>query len=82
MSFVPISHPLIGSPDASEAALSFLAGPHRLLIGGEWVEGEGREIAVENPARGEIITTLRAASLAQVDQAVAAARLALHAMWL
>ncbi len=68
-------------PDPSAAALSFLASPHRLLIGGEWVEGDGREIRVENPARGEIIATVRAASLNQLDQAVSAARIALCGAW-
>ena len=65
----------------SAAARAFLDGPHRLLIGGEWVEGQGRTIPVENPARGEIIAEVRAASLEQLDQAVSAARSALHGDW-
>ena len=65
----------------SAAARAFLDGPHRLLIGGEWVEGTGRSIAVENPARGEIIAEIRAASLDQLDDAVSAARSALRGDW-
>ena len=67
--------------DPGTAARAFLDGPHRLLIGNVWVEGEGRSIAVENPARGEIIAEVRAASLAQLDDAVGAARSALHGHW-
>ena len=43
------------------------------FIGGEWVAGEGEEIEVRNPATGELLGIVTAASLAQVDQAVAAA---------
>ncbi len=67
--------------DPSAAARAFLDGSHCLLIGNDWVTGEGRSIAVENPARGEIIAEVRAASLDQLDQAVSAARSALHGDW-
>jgi phenylacetaldehyde dehydrogenase len=69
------------APPPSDLALAFLKGPHRMLIGGQWVEGEGRAIEVENPARGEIVTTVRAASLGQLDAAVVAARDALCGDW-
>lgn len=62
-------------------ALAFLAGRHRLYIGGEWVAGAGSEILVENPAREEQIATVRAASLDQLDDAVAAARQSLDGAW-
>ncbi len=68
-------------PEPSAAARAFLDGPHRQLIGGEWVEGAGRTIAVDNPAREEPIAQVRAASPAQLDDAVAAARLALRGDW-
>lgn len=61
--------------------LRFLDGEHRLLIGGKWVAGKGRTIAVENPARQQALAEVRAASLGQVDQAVAAARAALNDGW-
>ncbi|MFK8329737.1 aldehyde dehydrogenase family protein [Pseudomonas sp. BJa5] len=52
--------------------------PH--YIDGRWVEGLGDDcISVFEPARGQPFAELRAASVAQVDQAVAAARLALPA---
>ena len=68
-------------PEPNPAARAFLDGPHRLLIGGEWIAGAGRTIAVENPAREAIIAEVGAASLAQLDDAVSAARSALHGDW-
>ena len=65
----------------SPATQAFLDGPHLLLIDGRWVEGEGRLIQVENPAREEVIAEIKAASLAQLDQAVAAARKAFKGEW-
>ena len=61
--------------------LAFLANDHRLLIDGEWVLGQGRTIAVENPARETPLAEVRAASLAQLDDAVTAARRALAGRW-
>jgi betaine-aldehyde dehydrogenase len=46
----------------------------RLLIGGELVEGEGAGLEVENPATEESVATVPAASAAQLDAAVEAAR--------
>jgi len=43
------------------------------FIGGEWLPGEGEEIEVRSPATGELLGAVRAATPAQVDQAVAAA---------
>ena len=68
-------------PDIGLATRTFLTEPHRLLIGGEWVEGEGRTISVENPARETGLAEVRAASLAQLDDAVVSARLALTGGW-
>ncbi|MCG8295799.1 aldehyde dehydrogenase family protein [Pseudomonas entomophila] len=53
--------------------------PH--YIDGRWVEGQGSDcIVVHNPSEGQPFAELMAASAAQVDQAVAAARRAL-ALW-
>ncbi|HEY3613062.1 MAG TPA: aldehyde dehydrogenase family protein [Gaiellales bacterium] len=43
------------------------------FIGGEWVAGDGETIEVRSPATGESVGSVRAATAAQVDQAVAAA---------
>ena len=45
----------------------------QMLIGGQMVAGTEREEQVLNPRTGEVILTLPEASLAQVEQAVAAA---------
>jgi phenylacetaldehyde dehydrogenase len=69
-------------PGPSEAAAAFLCGPHRLFINGGWREATGtRDIVVENPARGETIATIKAASIADLDEAVAAARTSLETGW-
>ncbi|WP_195908484.1 aldehyde dehydrogenase [Novosphingobium sp. Gsoil 351] len=67
--------------EPSRETLAFLDSEHRLLIDGEWVWGEGRTIAVENPARETPLAEVRAASLGQLDEAVAAARRALRGRW-
>jgi len=65
----------------SAKTTAFLKGPHLQFIGGEWVEGEGRRIDVENPSDGSMITSIMAASVDQVDRAVAAARSAFEGGW-
>ena len=45
-----------------------------LLINGDMVKGQGAPLSVENPATEEILASPRQASMAQLDQAVAAAR--------
>lgn len=65
------------SPQARE----FIEGDHPLLIGGEWVRGQGADIPIENPASETVLTTIRAASTEQLDHAVAAARAALNGVW-
>ena len=50
--------------------------PGRLLIGGEWLPGEGGENPVLSPIDGQQLTTLAAASPADVARACASARAA------
>jgi phenylacetaldehyde dehydrogenase len=64
-----------------DETLRFLNATHRLHISGAWVDGAGREIAVENPATGKQIALVRAASADQLDDAVTAARAALNGAW-
>jgi aldehyde dehydrogenase (NAD+) len=49
------------------------------FIDGKYVEGQGAPLDVENPATGEIISTVRQTSLAQLETAVTAARRAFDA---
>jgi phenylacetaldehyde dehydrogenase len=65
----------------SERASAFFAAPHRLLIGGDWVDGRAAPIVLENPSRGEYLATVQAASVDDVDDAVRAARAALDGPW-
>ena len=44
------------------------------FINGQWLSGEGAEFSSQNPAKGEVIWTANAASPAQVDAAIKAAR--------
>jgi len=56
--------------------------PARLWIGGAWVEAEGgRSFVTENPATEEPLCEIAAASAADVDRAVTAARSALDGDW-
>ena len=65
---------------ADKLRSDFLARPHRLLIGGQWVDAEaGGQIEVRDPATGEVIGTVAQGVAADVDRAVAAARAAFTA---
>jgi len=51
--------------------------PGQLLIDGQWVDG-AKKFDTINPATGEVLTQIAAASSADVDRAVSAARRALE----
>ncbi|WP_293897752.1 aldehyde dehydrogenase family protein [Phenylobacterium sp.] len=73
-------HPV--RPDYSDAAKAWLARPQKLLIGDRWLEGSSaRRIDVENPGREERIAEIAAASIEDLDRAVAAARCAFETTW-
>lgn len=55
---------------------NFLARQHRLLIGGEWVDGGDSPISVMDPSTGKSISSIANAAQSDVDAAVAAARTA------
>jgi acyl-CoA reductase-like NAD-dependent aldehyde dehydrogenase len=63
-------------PDAlSDAARAFVAGPHRLLIGGDRPEAaDGRTFETLDPATGRAIADVPQAGAEDVDRAVRAAR--------
>jgi aldehyde dehydrogenase (NAD+) len=48
--------------------------PGKLLIGGDWIDGSGESFDTINPATGEVLTQVATATVADVDQAVGAAR--------
>ncbi|MEN3372261.1 aldehyde dehydrogenase family protein [Dechloromonas sp. ZS-1] len=67
--------------DLSAAAREFLArGHHQMLIGDQWVDSSnGARLDVLNPADESRLATVPAATSADVDRAVAAARAAFEA---
>src|SRR5687768_3535775 len=59
------------------ADLPSILSPGRLFIGGEWVDAaSGKTFDVVNPAKAETLTEVAEGDAADVDRAVAAARLA------
>jgi acyl-CoA reductase-like NAD-dependent aldehyde dehydrogenase len=59
----------------SDAARSFAAGPHRLLIGAERIEAaDGRTFDTFDPSTGRVIAPVAYAGAEDVDRAVRAAR--------
>jgi phenylacetaldehyde dehydrogenase len=57
------------------AASSFLAGKHQLLIDGKWVDAKsGKRFDVFDPTSGQAIAAVSEADAADIDEAVKAAR--------
>lgn len=77
MSVSPV--PFDGNPIAPETEC-FLGETHRLLIGGEWVEGSG-ELETRDPATGLVLARFQTGGTAEVDRAVKAARAAFEGPW-
>jgi acyl-CoA reductase-like NAD-dependent aldehyde dehydrogenase len=67
----------------SESARSFVdEGPHKLLIGEEWVESaSGETFETIDPATGDVICAVAKAGAEDVDRAVKAAQAALEGPW-
>ncbi len=61
---------------AIDRLASYPVDPGRLLIGGAWVEGQDKPLAVLSPIDGQRLTTIASASEADVVRACAAARAA------
>ena len=65
----------LGRVELGSAAKAFLAGKHRMLIDGKWVEAQsGQTFEVEDPATQNVIAHAPAGDKADIDLAVAAAR--------
>ncbi|MEA2907525.1 MAG: phenylacetaldehyde dehydrogenase [Alphaproteobacteria bacterium] len=64
-------------PQPGRAALDFLAGPHRLFIGGRWIEARsGKTFDTFDPGSGRVIARVAEGDAADIDAAVVAARAA------
>jgi phenylacetaldehyde dehydrogenase len=73
----PIAH-----PGVSAAVRAFLSKPHRLFIGGEWVEPQGGgSFSTFDPATGAHLAEIDEADASDVDRAVTAARAAFDGPW-
>jgi len=67
---------------ATETRAFVDGGPHRLLIGPDWVEAaDGRTFETIDPATGEAISEVAHAGAEDVDRAVRAAAAALEGPW-
>jgi aldehyde dehydrogenase (NAD+) len=66
----------------STSTAAFLAGKHRLLIDGKWVDAKsGKTFESRNPATGEVLAHVAEGDAADIDLAVAAARRAFNGPW-
>jgi betaine-aldehyde dehydrogenase len=54
------------------------AAPHAVLIGNDWLRGEGPALPVTNPVTESVLTSVPSASATQVDAAVSSAAAAFH----
>src|SRR3954451_24583155 len=73
----------VASESLSDAARNFIAaGPHKLLIGSDWVEAaDGRTFETIDPSSGEVICEVAQAGAEDVERAAKAARAALEGEW-
>jgi phenylacetaldehyde dehydrogenase len=72
----------LASVDALPGVRAFIDRPHRLFIGGQFVDAaEGGTFETEDPATGAVITSVAEATAEDIDRAVKAARSALEGPW-
>jgi phenylacetaldehyde dehydrogenase len=63
------------APTLDQHVTEFLAKPHRLLIGGKWVDSaSGKTFPTYNPATGEVAARIAEGDKEDIDRAVKAAR--------
>ncbi|HEX6458163.1 MAG TPA: aldehyde dehydrogenase family protein [Thermoleophilaceae bacterium] len=75
--------PTTATESLSDAARKFVeSGPHKLLIGAEWVDAaDGRTFETVDPSTGETICSAAQAGAEDVERAAHAARAALEGKW-
>ncbi len=71
------------APTLHQHVTAFLEKPHRLLIGGNWVDAaSGKTFPTYNPATGEVATQIAEGDREDINRAVKAARRAFdHGPW-
>ena len=73
---------MLNIPHLSDTIRAFVTRPHKMLIGGDWVDAaSGETLPVYDPATGEVVTHVPAGDRADIAAAVAAARAAFHGPW-
>src|SRR5919109_2537605 len=65
---------ILADTRTGEGPVTDLVAARRPFVDGQWVDGEGGELAVASPATEQTIATVEAASTAQVERAIGAAR--------
>jgi aldehyde dehydrogenase (NAD+) len=76
-----MSSPFQYAPAPESRSIVDIAPSYGLFIDGEFVDGTGESFKTVNPATEEVLTEVSAASEADVDRAVAAARRAFTRVW-
>src|ERR671921_1257334 len=76
-----MSAPFEYAPAPESRSIVDIAPSYGLFIDGEFVDGTGESFKSVNPATEEVLTEVSAASEADVDRAVAAARRAFTRVW-
>ncbi len=69
------------APAPESPAVVSIKPTYGLFVGGEFVDGAGEAFTTLNPATGEVLAEVAQASEADVDRAVAAARVAHQNVW-
>ena len=75
---------ILSPPETSvlPSVRDWLARPHQLFIGGEWVDAaSGQTFETRDPATGQVLTTVGHGGAEDVDRAVRAARKAFEGEW-
>lgn len=69
------------APAPENASVARLAPRYQMFVDGEFIDGQGPDLESINPATGKKLTTVSAASMADIDTAVTAARSAYDNVW-
>ena len=69
------------SPAPESAAIGRIRDRYQMYIGGRFVDGRGEDVKTINPATEEALAAVSTASIADVDDAVTAARTAYQQTW-
>src|SRR6478672_2735919 len=69
------------APAPESAAIGRIRDRYQMYVGGRFVDGRGDDVKTINPGTEEALASVSTASIADVDDAVAAARSAYEQTW-